>query len=689
MSGIKPLTSAERLQRLEKFRTRARELGTSGKTLNAKHLLSLVYSPAVDAATRAAALHSLRAEPVPDIAVADYAEYQLAVIDAALPAAPPQWQEVARVTTFAETEKIDDLRQYGVYAGTQTGQVRRQNEDGFAVSVWQDPVNGEYSIFAEVADGMGGQGNGDLACKIVLSEAQKNIVPDDPNCLGKGVQAAYDALQRQPSEKKGAGACLVTAVLHGDKLRIRNFGDTRSVCIRDGKIAQLSLDDSFAARENYSNHYPVMRNGFNEQMAKHVWDFIDVHPFENVVLSGVNVGKAMPQQHELTFDAKPGDVYLFFSDGVGQLCEDAPDLKVDQFTQDAASLFNALRADGIILPAADNNTTQVQALNAILAEGSFIGAFCDSPGFQRLNDGVKHFVTHLKEMYESQPFNQQLADPRQSKSAAKKRFQAARWIMEQAYPMCPRATTNFDVFKQVIDGAVAQAGDGSIDIKELVDTLLNLADTHSSDNSTLAALQIPLDSPAPNVDRIVKKIEALKRARVPLPAQAVQPNLSPLGEQIQALEPDQQAQLLGHLRQVVNMRAGQIAEKPVAEQLIILANNPLASAVREEVIERLEAFKLVEVNALRLQNIPGLSNLAADLMIPCLCQLLRKDGALGGRAEIVKWVKEYKAQDLLQRITQQALGVFVENLANFDSIRDTAERVIKEEKLTPKRGFFR
>lgn len=102
-----------------------------------------------------------------------------------------------------------------------------------------------------VADGMGGAAAGDLASAETLNVLRRlddTLDGDALAALGQGVKAAnarLAALIESDPSVEGMGTTVEAMLFDGDKFAIAHIGDSRSYRLREGKLAQLSIDHTF------------------------------------------------------------------------------------------------------------------------------------------------------------------------------------------------------------------------------------------------------------------------------------------------------------------------------------------------------------------------------------------------------------------------------------------------------------
>jgi serine/threonine protein phosphatase PrpC len=133
------------------------------------------------------------------------------------------------------------------------GAVRDQNEDYFLF--WEP---GEFEAaqktgsIAILADGVGGEGNGDIASRLAAETALGVFKEAKTNGAVAGVlREMFDSAATkvfQAAQQQGRMATtLLTSVFRRDKVTIAHVGDSRAYLIRAGKIKRLTTDHSYTA----------------------------------------------------------------------------------------------------------------------------------------------------------------------------------------------------------------------------------------------------------------------------------------------------------------------------------------------------------------------------------------------------------------------------------------------------------
>ena len=153
---------------------------------------------------------------------------------------------------------------------TDQGRVRKNNEDNLVAcdlsseEILAGPFEfhralGPLGVLLLVADGMGGQACGELASHMCsdlaparLLESVRQLQTDGQNELGELLRDALESANRSILELsrnqpgcKGMGTTATAAWVRGSSVLVAQVGDSRAYLIRNGKMAQLTRDQTF------------------------------------------------------------------------------------------------------------------------------------------------------------------------------------------------------------------------------------------------------------------------------------------------------------------------------------------------------------------------------------------------------------------------------------------------------------
>lgn len=139
-----------------------------------------------------------------------------------------------------------------MYALTDTGKIRKQNEDSCDCM-----MNAFGELLLIVADGMGGANKGDYASKVIVKkladefenkEKEFKKFEQAQKWLYKVINAANRTVYSKAHKDKdylGAGSTLTVALISQSILLLAQVGDSRLYRIKDKKLEQLSVDQTY------------------------------------------------------------------------------------------------------------------------------------------------------------------------------------------------------------------------------------------------------------------------------------------------------------------------------------------------------------------------------------------------------------------------------------------------------------
>jgi serine/threonine protein phosphatase PrpC/predicted Ser/Thr protein kinase len=136
---------------------------------------------------------------------------------------------------------------------TSTGTVRDHNED--YIAFWEPEdfyVRQKTGSIAILADGVGGEGNGEIASQLAGETARSVFQESSPETAPAEIERRiYDEASAklfQAAREKGRMATtMITSIFRHDKVTIAHVGDSRAYLIRAGKIKRLTTDHSYTS----------------------------------------------------------------------------------------------------------------------------------------------------------------------------------------------------------------------------------------------------------------------------------------------------------------------------------------------------------------------------------------------------------------------------------------------------------
>jgi serine/threonine protein phosphatase PrpC len=193
---------------------------------------------------------------------------------------------------------------------TDTGRVRTHNEDFVTFREPADTAdeaqNGWLYI---VADGVGGADAGEIASQFASERTLFHYLDsaDNPNWgerLVDAMQAANTDLRQMVAERDGnsrMATTMVAVVFQGKNAYIANVGDSRGYLWRDGRIQQITKDQSLVAK--------LLEEGaITAEEAEY-------HPRRNVILYSLGSERS-PKIDLFEKTMQPGDIVFLCSDGL-------------------------------------------------------------------------------------------------------------------------------------------------------------------------------------------------------------------------------------------------------------------------------------------------------------------------------------------------------------------------------------
>ena len=167
------------------------------------------------------------------------------------------------------------------------------------------------NLVAVVADGLGGQGDGDIAsrtvCESLIRCGEDGKLPDKGS-----VKAAFEKANRElMAKQKNAFHMKTTAVylsLCQNRAIWAHIGDSRLYHIKDGKLVDYTLDHSASQMAVF--------------MGQITREEIPTDPGQHMLLRAMGVAEETPDIHEPIVLEKGKHVFLLCSDGLWEYLTD-------------------------------------------------------------------------------------------------------------------------------------------------------------------------------------------------------------------------------------------------------------------------------------------------------------------------------------------------------------------------------
>jgi serine/threonine protein phosphatase PrpC len=195
------------------------------------------------------------------------------------------------------------LQAFGI---SDKGQIRSTNEDCFA-------IREELGLLV-IADGMGGHNAGEVAAQLAVDvvvdtlESAKALGVrslTEAELLDAAIHSAHDRIIETAVAAQhyaGMGTTVVAAQINDGRLAIGHVGDSRLYLLANGRLRQLTHDDSWIAR--------VLADDPDANPGS-----IDSHPMRNVLTNVVGArSQTTVNIVETTLDG--GELLLLTTDGV-------------------------------------------------------------------------------------------------------------------------------------------------------------------------------------------------------------------------------------------------------------------------------------------------------------------------------------------------------------------------------------
>lgn len=206
------------------------------------------------------------------------------------------------------------------YGRTDIGLCRTNNEDGFVIRdltrettyepavIVEQPVGARGVLFA-VCDGIGGHHAGEVASSLALETLETEMqrlsgACPRPELFKKAVEVVNQRVWAEASlhpKLSGMGTTLTAALICQERVLIAHVGDSRAYFARDGRVEQITKDQSIAGQL-------VASGAMTEEQARET-------PFRHVLLEAI--GRKEKVEIALDgIDLVRGDSLLLCSDGL-------------------------------------------------------------------------------------------------------------------------------------------------------------------------------------------------------------------------------------------------------------------------------------------------------------------------------------------------------------------------------------
>ena len=218
-------------------------------------------------------------------------------------------------------------------AQTHAGMTGKNNEDNYAVSAYiVSPMNPLHSVFAIVADGIGGHKAGEVASELAVNmisaavEKRSGGHPLDvfETSFYQASEFIHQKALQNPQLYRGMGATAACAWVIGYQLYTAHVGDSRIYLIRERRITQLTRDHTWIqeALDKGTIDRTMVKNHPNlHVIRRYLGSNNPAEPDLRLYLSpGESDQRARANQGLMLL---PGDVVLLCTDGLSDLMTDS------------------------------------------------------------------------------------------------------------------------------------------------------------------------------------------------------------------------------------------------------------------------------------------------------------------------------------------------------------------------------
>lgn len=238
------------------------------------------------------------------------------------------------------TKEVEgDIELDEMQASTDIGKIRENQED--AVLLIKDKQNPDFKMMV-VADGVGGVDYGEVASHIIIKELKEwfeGLSEDEKKCFYTGIEGLKENLLdeiilkihskvREETSYVG-GSTLVCAIVGEKNTLVANVGDSRAYIVKNGKLAQVSREDTVAQENLDKGKTPDKEASRFDREAHCILQCIGMSR-DDLIRPNVEI-----------IDNKDYDMLLLFTDGVTDCLSDE-DIAVACRTTDKKELTNKI-----------------------------------------------------------------------------------------------------------------------------------------------------------------------------------------------------------------------------------------------------------------------------------------------------------------------------------------------------------
>lgn len=194
-----------------------------------------------------------------------------------------------------------------VYYTTTKGKYHKNNEDSLFIG----------DRFIIIADGMGGENNGDIASKIAVDTISRylkvNLNSDNilnlKEIMFSAIKKADDDISKYAEahhESYGMGTTVLLLVYGDDLISVAWCGDSRCYTYKEGELQSLTKDHSYVQELIDANKISVEESF--------------THPDNNLITRYVGGGKNTCEPEFISYNMMDVDTIILCSDGLSGYC---------------------------------------------------------------------------------------------------------------------------------------------------------------------------------------------------------------------------------------------------------------------------------------------------------------------------------------------------------------------------------
>lgn len=217
------------------------------------------------------------------------------------------WQKKSKNLNIPDIAEPGEKLCYKVYSISEAGPTRSQNEDSI---MWLYPGNYQQSLFAMVADGMGGHNAGEvasnLACSVAEHYMQSNPVSQHiPSLLEDLFQQMHHTIVETATgnaDYGGMGSTAACVFINNAQIVFAHAGDSRIYKYRNNVLSQLSTDHTLV---NQLIRQGKLKAGDTE-----------AGKLKHLLLQALGTAQKIEPEIGKPFTVKSGDYFFLCSDGI-------------------------------------------------------------------------------------------------------------------------------------------------------------------------------------------------------------------------------------------------------------------------------------------------------------------------------------------------------------------------------------